>query len=1005
MGFFSVSVLVIKIIISTNNNNNDMKFIVLNVGSLISRAKKVALADFLSENQPDVAFICETRLTENSRLSLQNYGILRSNKLQGTAIIYKNKYKLLDLIMNFNTISVTAAGIYMRGQDERERKILLISAYFPPIVTSVDDIKELLDKINSLYCDGGYEAVIMGGDLNAKHYDWCNSMSNTSGKALSEWLENNEQSSDLRIVHPGGVTFPKSKACIDFFITTGNIINELDTNYTCSTLASFSDHYGVRLQIDLSSYSPELRSPPVYRSFKNTNWKQFSLDMDREFELVRLEESRNLSNEEIDNAIEDFNKIIHLVSNNHSRVVRNNHSYYKLPNDIQDLFNIRKNWKRDLKRCLRRNGNRWNQETKEFQKRIQLLSVMVDRRVNAHFNAEFQDRLKTLKPGPSVFKEINRMVGKSKKNKISRVMKDSIQYTGTKEILGIFQSFYKDLYSERVPQSDQGHSNEVIRTVDDYKRDIPEVLVEFSSDKKSGGSELDNPFVSSKTIKSHLKVINRKKSSGPDGITNFILKKISNKAVEFLQVIFNNCLNNGYFPRSWKVAKLIPIQKSKDSCEVGNFRPISLLSNAGKLLERVIASEFDEFCEVNKEIPDMQFGFKRGHSTEHALLKIHNEVTKGLRNRQATVMCSLDIKKAFDSVWVKGLIYKLIKAKIPLYILRMIVSFFDSRRLCIFIDEEKSDEIELASGVPQGSIFGPKLYNFYLGDFPHTVVYDPDGLEESSAILYADDTGILASDKDPKRALRMVESHLAEVDNFYKLWGIEINSAKSSLICFRNASGKGHRDTVTKSNELKLRLNNVEIPLKKEIKYLGIGFNNLFKFNEHVKRSLDKARKAFNIMSPLIHCKKKLHVRTKLLIYKQLIRPILTYGFPCWFSVSTTWANKMEQFERKTLRHCISKKFKTRNRYYSNREVYEEAGIDPLMTYILNLWGKRIGKLEVHDNLTIRNIYDENINDSLSDCFYLSAFSLANENTRTPVENKKNIIEFYNGRDAFHHRG
>lgn len=207
------------------------------------------------------------------------------------------------------------------------------------------------------------------------------------------------------------------------------------------------------------------------------------------------------------------------------------------------------------------------------------------------------------------------------------------------------------------------------------------------------------------------------------------------------------------------------------------------------------------------------------------------------------------------------------------------------------------------------------------------------------------------------------------------------------------------------SKGLKLKLNNVEIPLKTEIKYLGIHLNNLLKSNEHVKRSLGKANKVANIMSPLIHHKGKLHVKTKLLIYKQLIRPILVYGFPCWFSFSTTWANKLEQFERKIIRHCIGRKFKSENRYYSNQEIYEEANIDPLMTYITRLWSKRIEKLASHENSVIKGIYDNNVNSTLADNFYLSPISLLNENSRRPVENKKVIIDFYNERDALHHRG
>ena len=142
-----------------------------------------------------------------------------------------------------------------------------------------------------------------------------------------------------------------------------------------------------------------------------------------------------------------------------------------------------------------------------------------------------------------------------------------------------------------------------------------------------------------------------------------------------LSLIFNQCINNGYFPQIWKQGKILPIAKKKGTREVDNFRPISLLSNIGKLFERVLATPLNIFCEDLGIIPTNQFGFKRGNSTEHALLLFQDKVIQNLRNKTCTVCLDIDLEKAFDSLWHQGLIFKLLQLNFPLWITKIIFSF------------------------------------------------------------------------------------------------------------------------------------------------------------------------------------------------------------------------------------------------------------------------------------------------------------------------------------------
>ena len=196
-------------------------------------------------------------------------------------------------------------------------------------------------------------------------------------------------------------------------------------------------------------------------------------------------------------------------------------------------------------------------------------------------------------------------------------------------------------------------------------------------------------------------------------------------------------------------------------------------------------------------------------------MKLHNDVTCHLRNRNCTVAISLDIQKAFDTVFHKGILFKLVELGIDPFLIKLFQSYFLDRKFCIQINNSFSDSGAVKSGVPQGSILAPLLFNLFLYDFPHETNY-------SKAILYADDCLIYSHDISPANALIKASNHLRIINNYYKVWGININASKSEAICIRNASGKCPRFVVPESKQLQLFLENIEIPFKGNIKYLGV---------------------------------------------------------------------------------------------------------------------------------------------------------------------------------------
>ncbi|KAL4098480.1 hypothetical protein QTP88_023085 [Uroleucon formosanum] len=123
-------------------------------------------------------------------------------------------------------------------------------------------------------------------------------------------------------------------------------------------------------------------------------------------------------------------------------------------------------------------------------------------------------------------------------------------------------------------------------------------------------------FVTPGEIKTIIKRLPNKKSPGHDNITNFMYKKLPNKAITFMTSLFNSLLRLGHFPENWKKAIIILIKKpGKDKTDPDSYRPISLLTSLSKIFEKVILSRLQNYLNCTNTIPKFQFGFKAHHST------------------------------------------------------------------------------------------------------------------------------------------------------------------------------------------------------------------------------------------------------------------------------------------------------------------------------------------------------------------------------------------------------
>ena len=196
----------------------------------------------------------------------------------------------------------------------------------------------------------------------------------------------------------------------------------------------------------------------------------------------------------------------------------------------------------------------------------------------------------------------------------------------------------------------------------------------------------------------------------PTKILNLLTDDIS----EHLSIIFNTSFATGIFPEKLKVAKVIPIHKKDSKLECSNYRPISLLSNIDKILEKLMHNRLMKFLTEQKILYLKQFGFRKNFSTAHPIINLIDSIENAFDQNKFACGVFIDLKKAFDTVDHEILLKKLWHYGIRGIANDWFESYLPNRMEYISINGILSDLLKVNFRVPQGSILGPLLFPFVL---------------------------------------------------------------------------------------------------------------------------------------------------------------------------------------------------------------------------------------------------------------------------------------------------
>jgi hypothetical protein len=360
---------------------------------------------------------------------------------------------------------------------------------------------------------------------------------------------------------------------------------------------------------------------------------------------------------------------------------------------------------------------------------------------------------------------------------------------------------------------------------------------------------------------------------------------------EFVAVfasVLNASMTQGVFPSQLKLAKVCPIHKGDSKTDVSNYRPISLLPIFSKIFEKALHCRVTKFLENNDSLYDHQFGFRKRHSCEHALLMAHNTILHALDRKQIAMLLLIDFSKAFDMVDHKILISKLSHYGIRGIALKLFESYLDGRRQSVTINNEKSEDKPLIHGVPQGSILGPLLFVIYINDMPNIQ-------KLTKFILYADDANIIIVGNNAHEIITKYH----ELSNLLSKWvdcnGLLLNLKKTKYMLFSNIS-------VGDLTNYQPTMNNRPIEQEHVAKFLGVLVDDRLQWTHHIKSLSTKIHRNCGI---LYRMKGILPQSAMLVLYHSFIQSHLNYCSLIWGMGSKNSLKTLFVGQKKAIRALI----------------------------------------------------------------------------------------------------
>ncbi len=378
---------------------------------------------------------------------------------------------------------------------------------------------------------------------------------------------------------------------------------------------------------------------------------------------------------------------------------------------------------------------------------------------------------------------------------------------------------------------------------------------------------------------------------------NFIKQCFDSILIPFKHII-NLSFSTGIIPSQLKIAKVVPIYKSGDPRLLNNYRPISLLSNFSKILEKIMYNRLVNHIEHHNLLSNHQFGFRKNHSTIHPMILLDNFISESLNNKNYAIAIFCDLSKAFDTVDHTILISKIKKMGVGGTDLDWFKNYLTGRKQYVYVNGSSSTLREILLGVPQGSILGPLLFLIYINDLPEcTTLY---------SLLFADDATLLARAGSPGELFEIANREFQKITLFFRANRLSINPAKTCYMLFTNNKNVDlSKFNVTIVNNDPNYQNQVktynlecisETSKTPAVKFLGLYVAPNLNYKFHVSSIRKKISNALYFLRSAKNTPDK---KSLTALYYSLIHSHLIYAIQIWSCCNNELINSLYKLQKK----------------------------------------------------------------------------------------------------------
>ena len=356
-----------------------------------------------------------------------------------------------------------------------------------------------------------------------------------------------------------------------------------------------------------------------------------------------------------------------------------------------------------------------------------------------------------------------------------------------------------------------------------------------------------------------------------------------------LTLLFNAIILSSHIPHAFRNGLVIPIPKSstKDLSDPANYRGITILSNISKVLEKLVLLRISEL-DPPPTLNPLQGGFRAGYSCSHMAFLLQEAIIETRSSGGKAFVAFLDVRKAFDTVWHEGLLVKLMNKGIKGHLWHLINSWYTASSGCVLWNGQRSQPFTLLQGVRQGGVLSPFLYCLYVDELLDQLSASKIGASISDiycgAPMYADDLALVAGSQGALQSL------LDMVDRYARKWRYSLNSSKSVIMVFGEATRTRERERCQRE----FRLGEEEVLEVDEQHHLGILRSVSSSTIARTNGRAAACRSAFYSFNSVGSRFGSLHPLTSLKLYRAVCLPILLYGS----ELSTLTKTELQIFER-----------------------------------------------------------------------------------------------------------